>query len=129
MKDFDRKGNPTLGMGQRWRREREPSGACVHAALQSERPSTCCAISSLSDMSAGSLASVADGNISNILILYQQKKGRGPQKVTLYQHCNTTADNKELRTRDIERVTEALIITCWLFVQVWREKERGEEKV
>lgn len=80
VKDFDRKGNPTLGMGQRWRREQEPSGACVHAALQSERPSTHCAIGSLSDMLAGCLASVTDGNIANILILHQQKKKLTPHR-------------------------------------------------
>lgn len=66
VKDFDRKGNPTLGKGQRWRREQELSGACVHAALQSERPLTGCAIRSLSDTLAGCSASVTDGNISNI---------------------------------------------------------------
>lgn len=88
VKDFDRKGNPTLGIGQRWRREQEPSGACVHAALQSERPSTGCAISSLSGMLAGGLASVTDGNISNIFTLHQQKKKSLPPHGGGHQKCH-----------------------------------------
>lgn len=113
VKDFDRKGNPTLGMGQRWRREQEPSRACVPAALQSEWPSTRCAIGSLSDMLAGCLASVTDGNFSNILVLHQQKKVHphmeGATKRSVCQHCSATLDIKELRTGGIERVTEELI--------------------
>lgn len=91
-------------------------------------------------MLAGCLASVTDGNIANILILHHQKKRltptqRGTPKVTLCQHCNTTADNKELRTSGIERVLRGergayyKSTTCWLFVQVWREKEREEEEL
>lgn len=112
VKDFDRKGNPTLGMGQRWRREQEPSRACVPAALQSERPSTRCAIGSLSDMLAEGLASVTNGNFSNILVLHQQKSSPphgGGHKRSVCQHCSTTVDIKELRTGGIERVTEELI--------------------
>ena len=36
VKDFDRKGNLTLGMGQRWRKKLEDSGGCIPATLHSE---------------------------------------------------------------------------------------------
>lgn len=48
VKDFDRKGNLTLAMGQRWRREQEDSGACIPSTLLRKEES-CCAICFVSD--------------------------------------------------------------------------------
>lgn len=106
MKDFDRKGNLTLGMGQRWRREQEPSGACVHAALQKGLQ--------LVGQSARFLTCWQGLWLPIYLYRISRKKGLSPHggghQKWHCPHCNTTtADNKELRTRRIERVTEELI--------------------
>lgn len=130
MKDFDRKGNLTLGMGQRWRREQEDSGGCIPATLQSERPQVVVKLALFLTSWCLPLVQLA-ALLMNLQCLKNKVIVLPIPALTPFAtlfFCQLSRVTVAETRRDRERIMMACYkesATCWLIVQVEEKRKRG----